>query len=234
MKKYILVTGAYGGIGRALIPKLLVNNYHVIGLDQHCNESLDDVTPIVCDLSKGSDIQRIIDEGKGHWLEKLSGIVHLAGVYPNNSYKEYSLELWNYVMDVNVRSLFWLIHVLYSQKDIDLNLKDIVVVSSTAAKVGSKDPAYAASKAALLGLSKNLSICLKDKKVRVNTILPGLIETQMSESQSYERKNYHIGNTLAGQIGKPEEVAAVIDFLLGDGSSYMWGTEIMVNGGMTF
>jgi len=228
----ILVTGGNGGIASELLPILTEKGYEVIVLDKF--ESFipqKNVHLIPCDLSKEEEIINVIKEGSETWLPKLEGIVHLAGIYPNKPFNEYSSELWDYVFAVNVRSLFILIHNLLNKNA--KSLKSIVITSSTASKIGSRDPAYASSKAALNGLAKNLSIILSNSNIRVNTILPGIINTVMSQNQSIARRNEHAENTLAKYIGKPEEVAKVIAFLLSNDASYIWGASIDVNGGMT-
>jgi NAD(P)-dependent dehydrogenase (short-subunit alcohol dehydrogenase family) len=230
---YVLVTGAGGDIGAALLSNLLQSGYAIVALDiKPPALTHPDIQYIRCDLARDNEIRQIIETGKEQWLPQLEGIVHLAGIYPNLSFFEYSIELWDQVFHVNVRSLYSLIsHVMHKGAP---RLRSIVVTSSAASKVGSRDPAYAASKAALNGLANNLSMVLSDQKIRVNTVLPGIIDTSMSKRQSEDRRAYHASRTLAKTIGKPEEVASVISFLISEASSYMWGASVDVNGGMSF
>lgn len=230
MKKKVLITGISGGIGAALASILIKRNYEVIGIDIK-KPSNPDIIFYKCDLSNICEIEAFTNNEVPLWINELESIIHLAGVYPNKNLIDYSSELWDTVHTVNVKSIFILVKNI-----IKLNapwLESIVLVSSTASISGSNDPAYTSSKSALNGLSKNLSLSLAKYNIRVNTVLPGIIDTPMSEVQSNERKDFHVSNTLAKYIGKPEEVANVIDFLVSKKASYLWGSSISVNGGMT-
>lgn len=233
MKKVILVTGASGDISQELLPILIQKGFYIVGLDK--KKSLYE-NPYFeffsCDLSSEQQVMNIIANGSETWLKNLVGIVHLAGVYPNKNLMQYTTELWDYVFSVNTKSIFTIMQSIM-QSNVH-QLTSIVLTSSTATKVGSNDPAYLASKSALNGLAKNLSLTLSPYNIRVNTVLPGIIETSMSsESQSAQRRNYHIQNTLKKKIGTPKEVAVVIAFLLSEETSYIWGASIDINGGMT-
>ncbi|MEX3616926.1 SDR family NAD(P)-dependent oxidoreductase [Paenibacillus glucanolyticus] len=225
----VLITGAAGGIANALIRKLLEREYSVMGLDVSTHMTFPNVELYSCDLSDEKQISDLFNTQSESFSE-VDAIVHLAGIYPNKLLDSYSVELWDKVHAVNVRSLFLVIKRMIELKD--SKLKNVVITSSTAAKVGSRDPAYCSSKSALLGLAKSLSTTLAPK-IRVNTILPGIVDTTMSQSQSLERRQFHINKTLAKYIGDPSEIADVILFLLSEESNYIWGAMIDVNGGMT-
>ncbi|WP_052702705.1 SDR family oxidoreductase [Paenibacillus beijingensis] len=231
--KTILVTGSSGDIASSLIDGLDGRIYKIIGLDIKPSKSQlhQFYQWYKCDLSSSDSITECLRHGIGARLEEIDTIVHLAGIYPNTPIEDYDCDLWDKVHDVNVKSLYLIVKYIVSRKT--TQLKNIVIVSSTAAKTGSKDPAYSSSKAALIGLAKSLSVSLADRNIRVNTVLPGIIDTSMSQVQSKERKQFHKEKTLAKYIGKPHEVADVITFLLDDRSSYIWGASIDVNGGMT-
>ncbi|WP_191559506.1 SDR family NAD(P)-dependent oxidoreductase [Metabacillus idriensis] len=229
-KKFILVTGASGDIAQALITKMIHLGYGIIGVDKNDYPN-EDINFYKVDLSNQNAINSFVENVLTDWLPQLEGIVHLAGVYPNKNISEYSLNSWSEVFSINVNSIFLLI-----QKILSLNiskLNSIVLVSSTASTLGSRDPAYTASKSALNGLGKSLSLALEDQKVRVNTVLPGIIDTSMSKVQSPERKEHHISNTLAKRMGRPDDVANLISFLLSEEASYIWNSTIEINGGMS-
>ncbi|OEH94286.1 SDR family NAD(P)-dependent oxidoreductase [Bacillus solimangrovi] len=229
-KGKVLITGVSGDISKALIPLLLEQDYEIIGIDIK-PPSIKEIQFYECDLSNVEAVEKFLLDTASLWIDEVVGIVHLAGIYPNQKMSNYSVDMWEKVQTVNVKSIFFLINNIL--KIGTESLESIVMVSSTAAKAGSKDPAYAASKAALNGLAKSLSLTLADQRIRVNTILPGIIDTSMSQRQSAERKEYHVSNTLAKKIGTPEEVANVILFLISNKSSYIWGASIDINGGMT-
>jgi len=230
LNKYILVTGAGGDIAQALIEKLVILDYKIIGLDiKECVDK--SIFHYYLDLSNTTAITDFVQTTALEWIDKLESIVHLAGVYPNKKSYEYDDSLWDFVFSVNVKSIFFLINAILKFET--PNFKAVVLVSSMASKIGSNDPAYAASKAALNGLGNSLSKTLAERNIRVNTVLPGIIDTNMSKVQSEERKIYHVSKTLSKKIGKPYEVANLITFLLSEESSYIWGGKFEVNGGMS-
>ncbi|MCD1258889.1 SDR family oxidoreductase [Paenibacillus athensensis] len=228
--KTILVTGANGDIAAAWISRLERQHHRIIGMDLKPSR-YPYLQTFLCDLSDENEIINCLRQGEGGWLEEVDAIVHLAGLYPNLPLESYDSQLWDRVHAVNVKSLYLIVQYMVARPCV--KLQNIVITSSTAAKTGSRDPAYASSKAALIGLAKSLSVSLADRHIRVNTILPGIIETAMSHVQSEERKQFHKERTLAKYIGQPEEVANVISFLLDEQSSYIWGAAIDINGGMT-
>lgn len=226
----ILITGSSGDIARALIGQLKTQGMRIVGIDIK-NENASEDVHIACDLGDEQQLRQAMATYRDE-LKEITGIVHLAGIYPSLGLEQYSSALWHQVMAVNVTSLFLIVQSLLQHNNDAL--RTIVCTSSAAAKVGSRDPAYAASKAALLGLAKSLSLSLAPKGIRVNSVLPGIIDTSMSQVQTAERREEHRRRTLSDTIGKPEEVADVIAFLLGNRSSYLWGASIDVNGGMAF
>jgi NAD(P)-dependent dehydrogenase (short-subunit alcohol dehydrogenase family) len=226
-----LVTGAGGGIGRALLPFMHTAGYLTLAVDR-CPPVALGCLPMRCDLADPVAIDRCVTDLEPGLRERITAVVHLAGVYPTEAFTGYTTALWDQVFAVNVRSVFLLLQGLVRAGVPALST--VVLTSSAAAKVGSRDPAYAASKAALVGLGHHLSLELADRGVRVNTLLPGLVDTPMSRRQSAERRAFHVSRTLARRPGRPEEIAQTIMFLIGNGSSYLWGASIDANGGMAF
>jgi len=226
-----LVTGAGGGLGQALLPLLHDAGYTTLGVDISPPAAAG-CLPVACDLADPLAIEACAAGLHSGVLQRLTTVVHLAGVYPTMPAAGYSVELWDRVFAVNVRSAFLLVQVLL-RAGVPA-LQSVVLTSSAAAKVGSRDPAYAASKAALLGLGRHLSLDLAGRGVRVNMLLPGLIDTPMSQRQTAERRAYHAGRTLAGRAGTASEMVHTIMFLISDASSYLWGASIDANGGMAF
>lgn len=225
-----LVTGAAGGIGRALTPMLVAQGLGVIGVDVAPRADCSGVEWHCADLANPAAVRSMVARIHPGTRHRLTAVAHLAGVYPVQPLEAYTVDLWDRVMAVNVRSAFLLVQALLAAGV--PNLRSIVLTSSAAAKVGSRDPAYAASKAALVGLGRSLSLALAGRGVRVNMVLPGLIATRMSQAQTDERRAQHVARTLAGRPGEAVEAANLIAFLLSDAASYLWGASIDVNGGM--
>lgn len=226
MKK-LMITGCNGDIASALIDTI-DKKYDIVGID--ITSKKHSIDYIQCDLSTPESIDYMINNNLSNDLPEFESIIHLAGVYPNKSINDYSYELWNKIHNVNVYSIHRIIQSILLTKN--FKLKNIILVSSTAGLIGSRDPAYSSSKSALIGLSKSLNKNLKKHNIRVNVVCPGLIDTQMSKIQTLEDKNNHVMNTLAGRMGTPNDVSNLITYLLDDESSYIWGNVIEVNGGM--
>lgn len=136
------------------------------------------------------------------------------------------------VFAVNVISIMEIIQHILSDTTSALN--DIILVSSTGATTGSRDPAYAASKSAINGLGKSLSRSLSSRGIRVNVISPGIIDTQMSRyAQSDMQIQEHVKETLSKRIGQATDISNFLLFLLTKESEYLSAQNIHINGGLT-
>lgn len=227
----IVVTGADGDIGRAVCLELVNRGYEVLAIDRvfrDRNWITKKIEAIVLDLTQFLQVTEFKDDLVSKKI-RFDGLVNNAGVYPIKRVHEYDLLLWNQVLDINLTAPF-LLTELFSELLIDGGA--IVNVSSTGAHLGSRDPGYSASKAGLLGLTKSYARGFSDRKIRVNAVAPGMIETQMSRRMKHTDRQKNIENSLLGRIGRPEEVAKVVAFLISDDSSYITGTTLDVNGGL--
>ncbi|RSI12879.1 3-oxoacyl-[acyl-carrier-protein] reductase FabG [Streptococcus sanguinis] len=226
--KSILVTGSSGDIGKQLCKELLKDiGINVIGIDKE-ESALNDERyhHIQLDLNNLEEIDRLNLRSYN-----IYAFIHVAGLYYSRPLEEYNLESINTVINVNVLSLIMIARKLLTDSKQSI-LKNIIIVSSTAGKIGSRDPIYSLSKAALDGAMKSINKSFEG--CRTNIVSPGLIDTQMSRrNQSEERRRYHIQNTLAKRCGMVEDVTNLIVFLLSDKSSYIWNQNIYINGGMT-
>lgn len=226
--KSILVTGSSGDIGKQLCKELLKDiGINVIGIDKE-ESALNDERyhHIQLDLNNLEEIDRLNLRSYN-----IYAFIHVAGLYYSRPLEEYNLESINTVINVNVLSLIMIARKLLTDSKQSI-LKNIIIVSSTAGKIGSRDPIYSLSKAALDGAMKSINKSFEG--CRTNIVSPGLIDTQMSRrNQSEERRRYHIQNTLAKRCGMVEDVTNLIVFLLSDKSSYIWNQNIYINGGIT-
>lgn len=225
--KQILVTGSSGDIGSTLCEELLKDkDTEILGLDIESSRINNPrYKHIQVDLHNLEDLEKI------NWEEyHISGLIHVAGIYNSVALEEYDIESIYSVVNVNVLCFIVIIQQLLL-KSTGSHLDDIIIVSSTAGKLGSRDPIYSLSKAAIDGAMKSFNKSLTG--CRINIVSPGLIDTKMSrEHQSLERRQQHINNTLAKRTGLIEDVTNVILFLLSKESNYIWGQNIYVNGGM--
>ena len=237
-----LITGGSGGIGLSIVKKLIENKIKVIILDINTPDKKILLNKLVefkkTDLSNYKNLKSCLIEIKKKY-KKIEYVVNAAGVLwfdRDVSLEKISLNTWEKVLSINLKSI-----VIVLQSILPLMKKNkfgsIVHISSIDALSGDDKPqdAYGSSKAALLRLSKSISIQYANKKIRSNSILPGPIETPMQERW---KKNPETKKNLSkviplGRVGKPVDIANSTIFLLSDESSFITGTELIVDGGLT-
>ena len=237
-----LITGGSGGIGLSIVKKLIENKIKVIILDINTPDKKILLNKLVefkkTDLSNYKNLKSCLIEIKKKY-KKIEYVVNAAGVLwfdRDVGLEKISLNTWEKVLSINLKSI-----VIVLQSILPLMKKNkfgsIVHISSIDALSGDDKPqdAYGSSKAALLRLSKSISIQYANKKIRSNSILPGPIETPMQERW---KKNPETKKNLSkviplGRVGKPVDIANSTIFLLSDESSFITGTEIIVDGGLT-
>lgn len=165
----------------------------------------------------------------------IGGLVQAAGVLRADPVGELTEERWDYVLDINLRAPALLAQALLP----DLRATPgsaIVGISSMLAFVGAAYlPAYGASKAGLLALTRSLAQLLGADGIRVNAVCPGFIDTPMLRSGDVTQENLdeYARESLLGRIGQPEDVANVVRFLMSDEAAFVTGTQLMVDGGVT-
>lgn len=233
--KTVLVTGASGGIGASICQTLTAEGYRVIGTywsNQNAVTSMTKLgvvkTWIQVDLS---DMQSISNFCKSMRNTPLYGLVNCAGIYEPETTTSV-VSTWERVMAINLTA-----PLLLSTQLAD-SLKPygaIVNIGSVWGSIygGKQAFSYAASKAGLASVTKTLAYMYRDKKIRVNLIAPSAIETNLSISNTQAQLQIFKDNALLNRLGKPEEIASVVSFLLSPKASYITGTTIIVDGGTT-
>ncbi len=235
----LLLTGATGGIGReiALLFNAAGANLVLLDLDEQglrtTAEALDPsgetVAYMKMDASSPADIDDALDLAHRRF-GSLDHVIAAAGIYPEQLVENMSDEQWRQVMTINLDGVFFL---LKRAIPIVRDGGSIVNFASVAGHRGSFGHAhYAASKAAIIALTKTLTLELGGR-VRVNAVSPGTIETRMTEGLVRSSKGEHLlATTPLGRNGKPSEVASVCAFLCSEAASYVAGEVIHVNGGL--
>ncbi|MBA4319512.1 MAG: short-chain dehydrogenase [Flavobacterium sp.] len=240
--KVILVTGASSGLGRAI--SIQISNQKGILILVGRNESRLKQTltslngkghsMFIGDISNFSVIAQIVQTifEKGY---KIGGFVHSAGIEKTLPLKSSDPAVFKEVFDINVFAGFEFARLL-SQKNIaDPRGASFVFISSVKGKLGAPfNVAYCASKSALIAGSKAIAVELANKNIRSNCVLPGIVNTEMIReffnSISAEAKEKIIKAHPLG-LGRPEDIAALVSFLLSDEARWITGAEYIIDGG---
>jgi 3-oxoacyl-[acyl-carrier protein] reductase len=240
-RKVVLVTGASGGIGEACARRLAQAGFTVLahagrGMEKVQQLSRDlcqaglDVHPCQADLSKSSSVRRLAEEilSVHH---SLYGMVHCAGVAYSGLLTDMSDEDWERIMDTNLSSAFYLCRAFLPGM-IRQQEGSIVLISSMWGQAGAScEAAYSASKAGMIGLGRALAKEVGPSGIRVNCVAPGVIDTPMMSGYSEADKAELADTAALGRLGRPEDVAGVCAFLMGNESAFITGQVIGVDGG---
>ena len=235
--KTILVTGASSGIGKAtaLLCADMGAKVVAVGRNEHrLEETVSSLTgdghgKIVLDLNDEKAVEAAVSE-----MPLLDGIANCAGLANMNPFQFVSRQEMDSVFSTNFFSPIMLINKLLKSKKLQKGSSVVFVSSIDGPKmVHAGNSVYSASKSALVGMARNMAIDLVGKKIRVNSVLPGTTDTEMIRTANVtEEMLQETAKSLPmKRFAKPEEIANAILFLLSEASSYMTGTEIVVDGG---
>ena len=241
-RSVVLITGASGGIGSAMAEVFARSGYN-LALHCHSNkERLSDLVnsllPLlkedqevitVCgDLSCEEEVDQVLAQVKDK-LGDIDVLINNAGITRDKLLMSMKTEDFDSVIASNLRSVYLTCHgvirsMLKKRHGRIINISSVVGVNGNPGQAN-----YAASKAGIIGATKALAVELASRKITVNCIAPGFIETEMIKDAPVEQI---LPTIPMGRAGKPEEVASLAVFLLSEGSSYITRQVISVNGGI--
>ncbi len=239
-ERVALVTGAAGGIGSAIAARLAKEGFRVACSDLVAAEAeraaaeIPNAQGFGCDVRSEAAVEQLREDVTAAlgapWL-----LVNAAGVFFEHEVTELSVEHWDLVMNVNARGTFLTCRALLPAMG-EGGSGCIVNIASTAGLSGGHTrAAYNASKGAVVMFTRSLAIDWGQRGVRVNCVAPGLIDTSMADwirldpvrVAAFER------SLPAGRLGTPADVADAVAYLASDGASYMHGSTLVVDGGVT-
>lgn len=181
------------------------------------------------DVAVESDVRSLVDETVDS-LGQLDILVNNAGILVPGTSQEISVEDWQQVVDVNLTGYFStakyaIPHLAESDQG------RIVNVSSINAHFGGSGPSYAATKAGIINLTRDLATEVADDGVTVNAVLPGVIKTPMQDLNDEETIEREAEKTLMPRVGEPEDVAEAVHFFASEGAEWITGSDLVVDGG---
>lgn len=237
--KVAIVTGAKQGIGYGIALALAKEGCRVVVSDlvqNDCDLALQKIEnqeypglALKCDVSKKEEVDNLIASTIKKFGQ-LDILVNNAGIYPFQPFSEMKEADWDRVMDINLKSVF-----LCAQAAIK-EMKEggkIINISSIASLIGFEGLVhYCASKGGLNAMVRALALELAPRKINVNAVAPGGIDTP-GASSSEEAKNQIIATIPFKKLGAPEDIANAVVFLASDKSNYITGQTIVVDGGWT-
>ena len=237
-KKNIIVTGASGGIGNAIIKKLSEAGANILASGtrieklEELKKNFEGLKISKFDISQNDKIEEFIENAASELGGSLDGIINNAGITQDNLAIRMSLDEWQKVININLTSTF-----LMSKFAIKKMLKNksgkIVNITSVVGHTGNLGQAnYTASKAGIVAMSKSLAIEYAKKNININCISPGFIKTAMTDKIDDKFKEVILSKIPSARLGEPEDIANAVLFLASTQSDYINGETLHVNGGM--
>ena len=236
--KNIIVTGASGGIGNAIIKKLneaganiLASGTRIEKLEE-LKKNFENIKILKFDISQSDKIEEFIENATNELGGSLDGIVNNAGITQDNLAIRMNLDEWQKVININLTSTF-LMCKFAIKKMLKNKSGKIVNITSVVGHTGNLGQAnYTASKAGIVAMSKSLAIEYAKKNININCISPGFIKTAMTDKIDDKFKEVIISKIPSARLGEPDDIANAVLFLSSDQSDYINGETLHVNGGM--
>jgi NAD(P)-dependent dehydrogenase (short-subunit alcohol dehydrogenase family) len=237
----VIVTGAAQGIGRAVALRLAAPGMHVAAWDVQADGA--EETAKLCrdrgavsrawsvDVGDTDQIEAAVAAFEREWGSP-DGLVNNAGIFPRARALDMKLSEWERVLRVNLTGTFACARAVAGRMK-EVGRGAIVNTASGRALAGAANGAhYSASKGGIIALTKSLAHDWAGYGIRVNCVIPGITDTAQPRVEMGDNELYAMGARIPlGRIGQPQDIAAVVAFLLSDDAAYMTGQSIAVNGG---
>jgi len=235
--KVALVTGASRGIGKAIASQLKNLGATVIGTATSQNgadnisEYLGEGNGLMLNVTDNDSIKGLFETIKANH-DGVDILVNNAGITRDNLMMRMKDEEWDDIINTNLSSVYRISKavlrpMMKARCGRIINIGSVVGTMGNAGQVN-----YATSKAGLLGFTKSLAREVASRGITVNTVAPGFIDTDMTQTLTDEQKEGIFSQVPANRLGKPEEIASAVAFLSSDAAAYITGETLHVNGGM--
>ena len=239
--KVALVTGAGRGIGKAIALELAAAGADIVFTNR--SKELADATQAEiealgrqclahqADVADPEGVEKLIEAAQARF-PTLDILVNNAGITRDNLFMRMSNEDWKSVMSVNLDGMFYMtkgvIRTMMRQKfGRIVNITSVVGFTGNPGQVN-----YASTKSAVVGFTKSLAKELGSRNITCNAVAPGFIETDMTNELTEAQKSAILGQVPLGRMGRADEIAKAVHFLVSDAAAYISGTVLHVNGGM--
>ncbi len=236
-----VVTGGAQGIGRAIVDLLAERGASVIVSDlkkEQADQTVatltlagKEATAVCTDVSNAESVQEMVHTALAQW-GKIDILINNAGITRDALLLRMKDEDWDAVLSVNLKGTYHCMKAALPSMSKRRRGK-IVNIASIVGAIGNAGQAnYAASKAAIIGLTKTVAREYASRGINVNAVAPGFINTAMTTSLSEEIREHLIKQIPLARLGTPSDVAQTVAFLVSDQASYITGQVFHVNGGM--
>ena len=235
----VIVTGGSRGIGAAIVVELAKNNYNVVlnynnseekakKIQRDLKEQGINIEIFKADVSKREDVKKLVN----FTIEKYNNIdilINNAGIDQIKPFMDITNEDWNKIIQTNLNSVFYcsqevLKNMIHNKKGCIINISSIWGITGASCEV-----AYSVSKAGIDGMTKALAKEMGLSNIRVNSIAPGIVDTDMNKELSFEELQELKNEIPLGRVAAPEEIVKSVKWLIDD--EYVTGQIISVNGG---
>lgn len=237
--KVAIVTGGSRGIGKAIAvafvgegASVVIAGRHIEKLELAAAEIGAGCLPVAADVSKAQDVEKLVSAAIGRF-KRIDVLVNNAAVLLPGTAESLSEEEFDQTFNINVRGLWLLSRAVLPQMRA-AGGGSIINIASVLSTLGARNRvAYAASKGAVLAMTKAMALDHAAEKIRVNCICPGIVETELVARFNTDEnvRRQRLAMHPVGRFGQPEDVAGLAVFLASDESAWITGTAQTVDGG---